>query len=88
VTDVAILKKLGVLEIDVMRLIHLMDADFQSNKKLVGKKALANAEMCDQKARHRIKTGFGIFEPVYGDEEPPIQGSGQGYGIAPTTGAH
>ena len=41
-----------------------------------------------QKARHRIKTGFGISNPVYGDEEIPIQGSGQGYGIAPTTGAH
>jgi len=48
VTDVAILKKLGMLEIDVMRLIQLMDADFQSNNKLVGKKALANAEMSDE----------------------------------------
>ena len=48
VTDVVILKKLDMLEIDVMRLIQLMDADFQSNNKLVGKKALANAEMCDE----------------------------------------
>ena len=29
-----------------------------------------------QKARYRIKTGFGISDPVYGDEEVPIQGSG------------
>ena len=29
-----------------------------------------------QKARHRIKTGFGISELVYGDEEIPIRGSG------------
>ena len=49
-TDVAILKKLGMLEIDVMRLIQLMDADFQSINKLVGKKALANTEMCDEVA--------------------------------------
>ena len=163
VTDVAILKKLGMLEIDVMRFIQLMDTDFQSNNKLVGKKVLANAEMCDevadeqhgsrknrktilcclnktlvsgylrltrragcfgmnddrgcfnrivhtvailvfmsfgvlamiartlcgtlQKARHRVKTGFGISEPVYGDEETPIQSSGQGNGIAFTTWA-
>jgi len=40
VTDIGILKKLGVLEIDVMRLIQLMDAGFQSNNTLVGKKAL------------------------------------------------
>ena len=41
VNDVAILKKLGMLEIDVMRIIQLMGADFQSNNKLVGKEALA-----------------------------------------------
>ena len=40
-----------------------------------------------QKARHRIKTGFGISESIYGDEEPPIQGSGQGNIIVPTTWA-
>ena len=33
-----------------MRLIQLMDADSQSNNKLVGKKKLANAEMCDEVA--------------------------------------
>ena len=37
-----------------------------------------------QKARHRIKTGFGISDPVYGDEEVPIQGSGQGNRSVPT----
>jgi len=53
VTDVAILKKLGMLEIGVMRLIQLMDADFQSNNKLVGKKELANAKMSDEVADER-----------------------------------
>ena len=48
VTDIAILKKLGMLEIDEMRLIQFIYVDFQSNNKLVGKKALANAEMCDE----------------------------------------
>ena len=28
-----------------------------------------------QKARNRIKTGFGISGPVYGEKEVPIQGS-------------
>ena len=31
VIDVAILKKLDILEIEVMRLIQLIDADFRSN---------------------------------------------------------
>ena len=50
VTDVAvaILKKLGILEIDLMRLIQLMDAQFQMNNKLLGKKTLAHAELCDK----------------------------------------
>ena len=37
-----------------------------------------------QKARHRTKTGFGISDPVYGEEDVPIQGSGQANIIAPT----
>ena len=37
-----------------------------------------------QEALHRINAGFDISNPVYGDEEVPIQGSGQGYGIAST----
>ena len=40
VTDVAILKKLGVLEVYVMRLIQLMDANFQSNNKLIVNKSV------------------------------------------------
>jgi len=40
-----------------------------------------------QKPRHRIKTGFDISDPVYIDEEVPIQGLRQGNGIAPTTSA-
>ena len=40
-----------------------------------------------QKAHHRIKTGFGIFDHVYGNKDVPIQGAGQGNGIAPTARA-
>ena len=37
-----------------------------------------------QKAKHRIKTGFGRSEAVYGDEQVPIMGTGQGNGLGPT----
>ena len=40
-----------------------------------------------QKTRHCIKTGFGISDPIYGDEDVPIQGSEQGNGIAATAWA-
>jgi hypothetical protein len=38
-----------------------------------------------QKARHKIRTGFGISKSTYGGNlSPPIQGLGQGNGAAPT----
>ena len=37
-----------------------------------------------QKAKHHIKTGFGRSEAVYGDEQVPITGIGQGNGLGPT----
>ena len=40
-----------------------------------------------QQAEHRIKTGYEISTPMYGNEETPIQGSGQGIGFAPTVWA-
>ena len=39
-----------------------------------------------QQARHHIKTGYGISEPVYGDkdEQKPITGIVQGNGLGPS----
>mmetsp|Transcript_8266 Transcript_8266/g.8103 ORF Transcript_8266/g.8103 Transcript_8266/m.8103 type:complete len:260 (+) Transcript_8266:184-963(+) len=39
-----------------------------------------------QRGRHRIKTGYGLSKPVYGNEEPeePIAGIGQGNGTGPS----
>ena len=37
-----------------------------------------------QKAKHHIKTGLGRSEAVYGDEQVPIMGIGQGNGLGPT----
>ena len=36
-----------------------------------------------QKAKHKIKTGYGVSDPVYGNEEPTISGIGQGNGLGP-----
>ena len=36
-----------------------------------------------QKAKHKIKMGYGLLDPVYGDEEIAISGSGQGNGLGP-----
>ena len=38
-----------------------------------------------QKADHRIKTGFGVSEVMYGDDSTPHMGLGQGNRHAPTT---
>ena len=40
-----------------------------------------------QVAEHRIKSGFGVSEPVYGiaDDREPLQGCGQDNGLGPTT---
>ena len=37
-----------------------------------------------QKAKHHIKTGFGRSDAVYGDEQVPVMGIGQGNGLGPT----
>ena len=44
ITDVEILKKPGVYNVDKMRLIQLMPADFQACNKLLGKRVMAHAE--------------------------------------------
>ena len=36
-----------------------------------------------QQARHSIKTGYGLSKFVYGNEDEPIAGIGQGNGIGP-----
>ena len=36
-----------------------------------------------QKAKHKIKTGYGVSAPVYGDEEMAISGIGQGNRLGP-----
>ena len=36
-----------------------------------------------QKAKHKIKTGYRVSSPVYGDEETAISGIGQGNGLGP-----
>ena len=36
-----------------------------------------------QQARHSIKTGYGVSEPIYGNEEDLIAGIGQGKGLGP-----
>ena len=45
ITDVEILKKAKVYDVDKMRLIQLMVANFNTNNKLIGKRTLANAEL-------------------------------------------
>ena len=50
ITDVEILKRAGRINIEDMRLIQLMHPEYQINNKLVGKKVLANAEICNEVA--------------------------------------
>ena len=50
ITDVEILKRAGIIKIEDIRLIQLMHPEYQNNNKLVGKKVLANAEMCNEVA--------------------------------------
>ena len=37
-----------------------------------------------QKAKHKIKTGYGVSAPVYGYEATSISGIDQGIGLGPT----
>ena len=50
ITDVEILKRVGRINIEDMRLIQLMHPEYQINNKLVGKKVLANPEICNEMA--------------------------------------
>ena len=161
ITDVEILKKAGVYDIDKMRTITLMDAAYNMNNKQLGKDLLEHAEnlgnlareqygsrkhhqsctaatnkvltmdllrmrrqagaLCSndakscydrivhnvaalsmlrqgaprgavnsllltlQHAKHKIRTGFGVSTKHYGRFRlPPLQGLGQGNGVAPT----
>ena len=36
-----------------------------------------------QKAQHKIKTGYGVSAPIYGDEQSTISGIGQGKRLGP-----
>ena len=161
ITDVEILKKAGVYDIDKMRTITLMDAAFNMNNKQLGRDLMAHGEklgnlareqygsrkhhqsctaatnkvltmdllrlrrqagaLCSndakscydrivhsvaalamirqgaptpavqsllltlQQAKHKIRTGFGVSLKNYGRFRwPPLQGLGQGNGVAPT----
>ena len=44
ITDVEILKKANVYDVDQMRLIQLMDAEFNMNNKFIGKQMMRHAE--------------------------------------------
>ena len=44
ITDVEILKKVGVFNVNKMRLIQLMVAEYQANNKMVGRKVIEHAE--------------------------------------------
>ena len=48
--DVEIMKKAGRINIDEMRLIILMHPEYQINNKNIGRKVLANAEICNEVA--------------------------------------
>ena len=37
-----------------------------------------------QKVKHQIKTGYGVFDPVYGDKQTAISSIGQGNGLGPS----
>ena len=50
ITNVGFLKQVGRINIEDMRLIQLMHLEYQINSKLVGKKVLANAEICNEVA--------------------------------------
>ena len=70
ITDVEILKRAGSINIEDMRLIQLMHPEYQINNKLVGKKVLANAEMCNEVtekqhgSRKHYQAGFLVLEKI------------------------
>ena len=50
ITDVEILKQVSRINIEDIQLIQLIYPEYQNNNKLVGKKVLANTEMCNEVA--------------------------------------
>lgn len=74
ITDVEILKRAGRINIEEIRLIQLMHPEYQINNKLVGKKVLANAEMCNKVAdeqhgsrKHHQAALLGLNKVIIGD---------------------
>ena len=74
ITDVEILKHAGRINIKDMRLIQLMHPEYQINHKLVGKKVLANAEICNEVAdekhesrKHHQAGLLGLNKVLIGD---------------------
>ena len=74
ITDVVILKRAGRINIEEMRLIQLMHPEYQINNKLVGKKVLANVEMCNEVAdeqhgsrKHHQAALLGLNKVLIGD---------------------
>ena len=51
--DGEIMKKTGRINIDEMRLIMLMHPEYQINNKNIGRKVLANAEICNEVAEEQ-----------------------------------
>ena len=51
--DVEIMKKTGRINIDEIRLIMLMHPEYLINKKNIGRKVLANAEICNEVAEEQ-----------------------------------
>ena len=51
--DLEILKKIGRINIEEMRLIQLMHPDYQINNKNIGRKVLANAEIYNEVAEEQ-----------------------------------
>ena len=74
ITDVEILKWAGRINIEEMRLTQLMHPEYQINNKLVGKKVLAIAEMCNEVAdehhglrKHHQAALLGLNKVLIGD---------------------
>ena len=68
ITDVEILKKAGVYDIDKMRTITLMDAAYNMNNKQLGRDLMTHAEKLDNLAREQ----FGSRKHHQSSPQPPI----------------
>ena len=66
------------------RIVHSVAA-LSMRRQGAPKGAVASLLLTLQKAKHRIRTAFGISKTHYGgDRTPPVHGLGQGNGVAPT----